>query len=76
MPALVALVHMAAENRGAAVLDGMKNADLFGVQQMAVFFHEPAAMSTHHIGHLEEWLPGHWLVWFGALRASSGLAIF
>lgn len=73
--ALIAFVHMTAENRSAAVLDSMKNADLIGVQQMAVFFKELTSMSADYISHLAGWPPGHGVVWSGTIRASRGLTV-
>jgi hypothetical protein len=53
---------MTAEDGSAAVLDSMKNADLTGVQQFAVFFNEPLSMSADYIGHLVERSLRHGLV--------------
>jgi hypothetical protein len=52
MLTLVALIHMAAEKCRAAVFDGVKNADVRRVQQMAEFCNELVSMSADHIGHL------------------------
>ena len=76
MAALVALIDVAAEKGRAAILDGMKNAALIGIQQMAVFFNELVSMSADHIGHLVGWPLHHGLVWVGATSASSGLTVF
>ena len=76
MLALVALIDVAAENGRAAILDGVKNAALIGIQQVAVFLNELTSMSADHIGHLEGRPLSHGLVWFGATSASSGLTVF
>jgi len=60
MAALAAAVQMAAERRGAAVLDGEKHAQMQPGQPGPALLDDAIAMCTDDIGHLERW-PVHFL---------------
>ena len=82
MPALGALVAMAAERGGAAARDGVQHFDMRPVQPAPAPFEEAGAAGANNISHLEGW-PVHLLARFTLPRtvaddetgiSSSGLA--
>ena len=60
MPALGALVAMAAQSGGAATLDGAQHFDMRPVQPAPALFDEAGARSANNVGHLDGW-PVHLL---------------
>jgi hypothetical protein len=55
MAALIALLHVTAENRRAAIFEGMQNAEMDQVKQLAVFLGKLPSVMTDDIGHLVGW---------------------
>ena len=75
MAAVIALVHMAAENRCAAVFDGVENAVVVVVEQVAEVIEKLFSVSPDNIGHLEARSARHSPGRAAANRLSSGLAV-
>ena len=82
MPALGALVAMAAQGSGAAARDGVQHFDMRPVQPAPAPFEEAGAAGANNVSHLEGWLV-HLLARFTLPRtvaddetgiSSSGLA--
>ena len=82
MPALGALVAMAAQGGGAATRDGAQHFDVRPVQPAPALFEEAGAGSANNVSHLDGW-PVHLLARFTFPRtvaedetgiSSSGLA--
>jgi hypothetical protein len=83
MPALGALVAMAAQGGGAATRDGAQHFDVRPVQPAPALFEEAGARSANNVSHLDGW-PVHLLALFTFPRmveedetgiSSSGLAM-
>ena len=75
MSALVAGLHMAAENRRSAVLDRMKHTPGIGVQQMPKLFGKLFSVAADNIGHLARRPVRHGSIGSGPPSVSSGLTI-
>ena len=83
MPALGALVAMAAQGGGAATRNGVQHFDMRPVQPVTAVIHKAVARSANDISHLDGW-PVHFLTRFTLLPrtvdedetgiSSSGLA--
>ena len=56
MPALGALIAMAAEGGGAATRDGVQHFDMRPVQPAPAPFDEAGAAGANNISHLDGWL--------------------
>src|ERR1017187_7300237 len=56
MPALGALVAMAAESGGAATRNGVQHFDMRPVQPASASFHEAGTAGANHVSHLNGWL--------------------
>jgi hypothetical protein len=56
MPAVGALVAMAAQGGGAATRNGVQHFDMRPVQPTPASFHEAGAAGAHNVSHLDGWL--------------------